>query len=128
MSKRFFADTLLWETFKGKGSPMRKEELKRLIEEHLVLRKRIESLREEIKKLEDRYDENLELIYVFRSKEFLRSLLLYFTELKGEYGKDQHFDDLLHSVIHSLKQHEEIEQRKVYTPKHLLHLYDEKLE
>jgi hypothetical protein len=107
---------------------MRKEELKRLIEEHLVLRKRIESLREEIKKLEDRYDENLELIYVFRSKEFLCSLLLYFTELKGEYGKDQHFDDLLHSVIHSLKQHEEIEQRKVYTPKHLLHLYDEKLE
>ena len=107
---------------------MRKEELKRLIEEHLALRKQIESLREEIKELEDRYDENLELIYVFRSKEFLRSLLCYLQDLMGEYGKDQHFDDLVHSVIHSLKEHEHIEQRKIYTPKHLLRLYDEEVE
>jgi hypothetical protein len=107
---------------------MKKEELKRLIAEHLVLRKQIESLREEIKKLEDRYDENLELIYVFRSKEFLRSLLWYLHDIKEEYIKDPHFDDLVHSVIHSLKDHENIEQRKSYTPTHLLHLYKEKLE
>ena len=41
---------------------MKKEELKRLIEEHLVLRKRMENLREVLKKIEDRYDENLDLI------------------------------------------------------------------
>jgi len=107
---------------------MKKEELKRLIEEHLVLRKRMENLREVLKKIEDRYDENLELIYVFRSKDFLRSALRYLQELKGQYGKDQHFDDLVHSIFHSLKDHENIRQRKNYTPKHLLYLYDEKLE
>ena len=107
---------------------MKKDQLKRLIEEHLVLRKRMENLREELKKIEDRYDENLELIYVFRSKEFLRSVLLYLKELKGEYGKDRHFDDLVHSVIHSFKDRENIEQRKIYTPKDLFYLYDEKVE
>jgi len=107
---------------------MKKEGLKRLIEEHLILRKQMESLREELKKLEDRYDENLERIYWFRSKEFQRLVLLYLQEVKEEYGKDPYFDDLVHSVIHSLEEHEMIEQRKIYTPKHLSHLQEEKLE
>jgi len=107
---------------------MKKEELRALIEEHLVLRKRMETLREELKKLEERYDENLELIYLFRSREFLRSVFLHLKELNGEYGKDQHFIDLAHSVIHSLKNYKNIEHRKNYTPKHLLRLYDERLE
>lgn len=88
----------------------------------------MEKLREELKQLEARYDEVGQRLYWCRSKEFLRSLLWYLQDLKGEYGKDPHFDDLVHSVIHSLKDHETIEQRKVYTPKHLLHLYKEKVE
>ena len=107
---------------------MKKEELRGLIEEHLALRKRIENLRKELKDLEDRYDENLELVYLFRSKEFLRSVFLHLKELKGEYGKDEHFVDLLYSVIGAFKDYKKIEQRKKYTPKHLLHLYDEKVE
>ena len=107
---------------------MKKEELKNLIEEHLVIRKRMEDLREELSKLESRYDEVGQLLYWCRSKEFLRSVLWYLQDLKEGYGKDPHFDDLVDSVIHSLKDHENIEQRKNYTPKHLLYLYDEKLE
>jgi hypothetical protein len=107
---------------------MKKEDLKNLIEEHLALRKRMENLREELKKVEDRYDENLELIYLFRSKKFLHSVLLCLKELKGEYGKDQHFVDLVYSFINVSKDYKQIEQRKIYTPKHLLRLFDEKVE
>ena len=107
---------------------MRKEELKNLIEEHLLLRKRMENLREELNKLEARYDEVGQLLYWCRSKEFLRSVLWYLQDLKEEYGQDPHFDDLVDSIIHSLKDYENIEQRKVYTPKHLLHLYNEEVE
>ena len=107
---------------------MKKEELKRLIEEHLTLRNRMESLRDELNKLESRYDEVGQLLHWCRSKEFLRSLLWYLQDLKEEYGKDPHFDDLVDSIIHSLKDYENIEQRKVYTPKHLLHLYNEEVE
>jgi uncharacterized protein YihD (DUF1040 family) len=107
---------------------MKKRELKRLIEEHLLLRKRMENLREELEKLENRYDENLQLLYQFRSKEFLLSLFLYLKDLKRAYGEDKHLDDLVDSVKHSLKDYKDIEQRKIYTPKALLNLYDEKLE
>ncbi len=107
---------------------MKKEELRALIDEHLVLRKRLEKLQEEIKEVEHHYDENLERLYWFRSRDFLRSVLSYLQSLKGEYGEDPHFDDLVHSVIHSLNEHASIEQRKIYTPKHLLELYEEKVE
>ena len=107
---------------------MKKEELRGLIDEHLVLRKRMENLREELKKLEGRYDEVGQLLYWCRSKEFLRSELWYLQDLRNGYGKDPHFDDLVDTVIHSLKDHENMDQRKIYTPKHLLRLFDEKVE
>ena len=104
---------------------MKKEELKALIEEHLVLRKRRESHQEELKKLDDRYNEVGELLYGFRSKEFLRSTLQYLLALRSEYGKNPHFDDLFESLIHSLKKYDEhIEEHKNFTPKQLLKLYD----
>jgi len=126
--KAFSLTSCPLETFKRNLSRMKKEELKHLIEEYLASRKRMENLRKEVKDLEDRYDEILEHIYLFRSKEFLRSALLYLKELKGEYGKDEHFVDLLYSVIGAFKDYKKIEQRKKYTPKHLLYLYDEKVE
>jgi len=106
---------------------MKKEELRSLIEKHLVLRKRIEDLQRTRDKLEDRYEEVGQLLYGFRSKKFLRSVLLYLKDLRREYGKDPHFDDLLYSISHTLR-HEDIEERKNYTPKELLHLYDEEVE
>jgi predicted nuclease with TOPRIM domain len=107
---------------------MTKEELKSLVEENLTLRKRMESLREDLSKLESRYEEVGQPLYWCRSREFLRSLLWYPQDLRKEYGKDPHFDDLVDTVIHSLKDHEHIEQRQIYTPKHLLRLFDEKVE
>jgi archaellum component FlaC len=107
---------------------MKKVELRGLIDEHLVLRKKIEGLREELKKLEDRYEEVGQLLYWCRSEDFLRSELWYLQDLRKAYRSDQYFDDLVDTVIHSLKDHENIEQRKIYTAKHLLRLFDEKLE
>jgi uncharacterized protein YihD (DUF1040 family) len=107
---------------------MKKEELRNLVEEHLVLRKKMEELRDMLKKLEDRYDEVGQLLYWCRSSEFLQAEIWYLQDLRKEYGKDPHFDDLVDSVIHSLKDHETIDQRKIYTPKHLWRLFDEKVE
>ena len=106
---------------------MKKEALARLIKEHLVLRKRLEDLQRTRDKLEDRYEEVGRLLYGFRSKKVLRSVLLYLKELRREYSKDPHFDDLFYSISHTLG-HEDIEERKKYTPKELLHLYDEEVE
>jgi archaellum component FlaC len=106
---------------------MKKEELRELIVEHLVLRKRMDSLREELRKIENRYEEVGRFLYWFRSKEFHHSVLWCLEELREEYAEDQHFDDLVHSVVHSLKD-ENIDERKRYTPKNLFYLYDEKVE
>jgi hypothetical protein len=62
---------------------MKKEELRALIDGHLVLRKRLEKLQEEIKEVEHHYDENLERLYWFRSRDLLRSVLSYL-QSKGE--------------------------------------------
>jgi hypothetical protein len=105
---------------------MKKEELKCLIEEHLVLRKRLEELQKEREKLEGRHEKVRRLLYGFRSQKFLRSVLLYLLEAKIEHGEQRHLDDLVHSIIHSLTQ-EGIEEVKKYPPKHLLYLYDEEV-
>ena len=128
MSESFLLRLCLGLAFQGKFCPMKKEELRSLIEEHLVLRKQMENLREKIRKLEDRYDEVGQLLYWYRSKEFLRSVLWYLQDLKKDYSENPHLDDLVDCVIHSLKDYKNIEQRKNYTPKHLLTLYDEEVE
>ena len=107
---------------------MKKRELRGLIEQHLALREQMENLREEVTELEVRYAEIGKLLYWCRSKEFLHSLLCYLQDIKGQFGRDQRFDDLVDTVIHSLKDSENIEQRMRDTPKDLLYLYDEKLE
>jgi len=76
----------------------------------------MENLQEKLTKLETRYDEIGQLSY------------WYLQDLKEEYGKDPHFDDLVDSVIHSLKNYENFEQRKNYAPKHLMHLYNDELD
>ena len=106
---------------------MKKKMVKRLIEEYLVVSKKKESLQKELKRIDRRYEKVLRLLYIFRSKEFHHSVLQCLNELSGEYSRNQHFDDLIHSVVLSLKD-ENIERRKYYTPKEDLHLFDEKVE
>ena len=106
---------------------MKKKMVKRLIEEHLALRKKMENLQKELKEIENRHEKVINLLYWFRSKEFHHSVLQCLNELSIEYSENQHFDDLIHSVVHSLKD-EQIEMRRYYTPIECLHLYDEKVE
>ena len=116
------------ETLKGNVSPMKKEDLRALIEEHMVLSKRIEELREELENTEDRYKKVGELLYGFRSTEFLRSVLSCLIERMTEYGKNPCFDDLVHFVIRSLQRSKDIEGREEFISEHQLVLFDEKLE
>jgi predicted nuclease with TOPRIM domain len=116
------------KAFKEREPHMKKEDLKRLIEEHLVLRKKIEKLQEEVKKLEDRYEEVGRLLYGFRSKEFLRSVLSFLVDLRAEYGEDGHFDDLFERIFHCLRDYQHIEEPKDFMPKRLSKVYYEKIE
>jgi hypothetical protein len=94
----------------------------------MVLSNRIEELREELEKTEDRYKKVGELLYGFRSKNFLRSVLSCLIERMTEYGKNPCFDDLVHFVIRSLQRSKDIDERKYFTSKHLLRLFDERVE
>jgi predicted nuclease with TOPRIM domain len=107
---------------------MKKEELSALIEEHMVLSKKIEELQEEIENTQDRFKRVGEPLYGFRSREFLRSVLSCLTERMNEYGKNERFDDLLHSVIRALQRSKEIDGRKDFTSRHSWRLFDEKVE
>jgi hypothetical protein len=107
---------------------MKKQDLKYLIEEHMVLSKRIEELREELQNTEDRYKKVGELLCEFRSKEFLRSVLSCLIERMNEYGKNPRFDDLVHFVMRSLQRSKCIDARREFTAKHQLRLFDEEVE
>jgi hypothetical protein len=107
---------------------MKREELRSLIEEHMELSKRIEELRVELENTEDRYKKVGELLYGFRSKEFLRSVLSCLIERMNEYGKNPRFDDLVHFVIRSLQRYKDIDARKEFISKHLLRSFDEDVE
>ena len=107
---------------------MKKEELRTLIELHMVLSKKIEDLQEELEKAEDRYKKVGELLYGFRSREFLRSVLSCLIDRMEEYGKNARFDDLVHFVIRSLQRSTNIDENKDFTSKHLWRLFDEKVE
>jgi hypothetical protein len=106
---------------------MKKKMVKRLIEEYLLLRKKKEILHKEFKRIDRRYEKVLRLLYIFRSKEFHHSVLQCLNELSERYSGNQHLDDLIHSVVLSLKD-ENIERRKYYTSKEDLHLFEEKVE
>jgi len=107
---------------------MNKEELRGLIEEHMALIQRIEDLQKELQKTKDRYKRVGELLYGFRSKQFLRSVLSCLIERMDEYGKNERFDDLVHTVIRSLQRSKDIDERKEFTSKYLMRVFDEEVE
>jgi hypothetical protein len=107
---------------------MKKEEVKSLIREHVTLRKRLETLQEELRALEDRYEETGELLWGYRSKTFIQSVLRCLVDME-EYDRDVQCDDLFASLANVLENFQEFdEDRRNYTPKKLLHLYDEEVE
>jgi hypothetical protein len=106
---------------------MKKEELKGLIEEHLILSKRIKKLKGNLEKTEDRYKEVGHLLCGFRSKKFLRSVLSCLRERMDQYAMDEHFDSLLHMVMHSLQGLKDIDPKEFNTRK-LLRLYEEEVD
>jgi hypothetical protein len=108
---------------------MKKEEVKSLIREHMALRKRIESLQQELSGVEERYEQIGDLIYGYRSRSFIQSVLHCVIDLKKECGEDIHYDDILESIINILQNYEEFyADRRHCTPKELLHLYGEEVD
>jgi len=108
---------------------VKKEEIRGLIREHIALRKSIEGLQKQLNGLRDRYDEVGDLLYGYRSKRFIQSVLHCLVEMEKEYGQDVCYDDFLSSIIDTLQNFKAYDaDRRNYTPKDLLHLYDEEVE
>ncbi len=108
---------------------MKKEEVKGLIREYMALRKRIENLQGELRTLEDRYEEAGELLWGYRSKTFIQSVLGCLVDLEAEYDRDTHYHDFFASLLNVLENFHEFDaDRRNYTPRDLLHLYDEEVE
>jgi len=107
---------------------MKKEELRGLIEEHMALIQRIEDLQKELENAKNRYKKVGDLLYGFRSREFLRSVLSCIIERMDEYGKNERFDEPVHTVIRSLQRSKDIDKDKKFSSKPLLRLFDEKVE
>jgi len=142
---------------------MKKEKVKNLIREYLDLRKRIESLQEELRRLQkeprgirNSFGRNSDLAVPFdnggslleeiiglrrriervegfltshRPRDFIRSVVLSVLDLRSEYEKDEHYHNLLTSLVSIVIHFEQYEEeRKSYTLRGLLHLQDEKVE
>jgi len=123
------AEAHLKQAFEEDAAKMKREAVKDLVKEHLTLRKMKESFQKELRRIEDRYEEVGDLLYGYRSKSFIRSVLFCLDDLKGEYEKDEHYHDLLGSLIGIFTGFEEYDaDRRNYTPRELLHLYDEEVE
>ena len=142
---------------------MKKEKVRNLIRECLELRKRIESLQEELRGLQKepreirnsfrknsdlavlldkegslleelmglrrRMERDENFLFGYRSRDFIRSVISCVLDLRPEYGKDEHYHNLLTSLVSIVIHFEEYEEeRKSYALRELLHLQDEKVE
>ena len=142
---------------------MKKEKVKNLIREYLELRKRVESLQEEIgglqkelREIRSSFGKNSDLavlldkegslleelvglrrrmervegfLFSYRSREFIRWVISCVLDLRPEYGNDEHYHNLLTSLVSIVIHFEEYkEERKSYALRELLHLQDEKVE
>jgi hypothetical protein len=135
---------------------MKKEEVNNLIREYLALRKEIDYLREErrgvrdhigkvanpaaLKNIEDdllselrkyrsRFEKVGDLLYGYRSKSFIQSVISCVVDLDGEYDKDRYYNNFLDSLISILMRYEEYDAgRRDYVSQELLNLHLDKVE
>ena len=133
---------------------MKKEEVTALIREYLALKKRMDHLQGELRAIRDSFTKTGDLavlinkegplleqlmglrssfegteglLYGYRSKEFIRSVIFCVADLEGEYGKNEHYQNLLSHLISIVRHFEEFDaDRKKYG--NLIQLPDDKIE
>ena len=133
---------------------MKKEDINNLIREYLTLRKQIDHLREELKVIRNDFAKTVDLgcagrqgkpppgraaglrrrfegveglLYGYRSRDFIRSVIPCVLDLEGEYGKDKYYHNLLTSLISIVRHFDEFDaDRKKYG--NLIVLPDEEVE
>ena len=133
---------------------MRKEEVNNLIREYLALKKNIDHIQGELRGIRDSFTktgdlavlinkegplleelmglkrsfEGVEgLLYSYRSKHFIRSVISCAVDLEGEYGKDTYYQDFLSHLISIVRHFEEFDaDRRKYG--NLIVLPDEEVE
>ena len=115
---------------------MKKDEVDNLVREDLTLRKKIDHLQEELRGIRDSFTktgdlavlinkegpllkevmglrrslEGVEgLLYSYRSKNFIRSVISCAVDLEGEYGKDTYYQDFLSHLISIVRHFEEFD-------------------
>ena len=132
---------------------MRKEEVNNLIREYLALKKNIDHIQGELRGIRDSFTktgdlavlinkegplleelmglkrsfEGVEgLLYSYRSKHFIRSVISCAVDLEGEYGKDTYYQDFLSHLISIVRHFEEFDaDRRKYG--NLIQLPDEEI-
>ena len=133
---------------------MKKEEVNTLVREYLALKEQITRIQEELRAIRDRFIktgdlavliskegplleefmgvkrrfEGVEgLLYGYRSRRFIRSVISCVVELEGEYGKDTYYENLLSQLISVVRHFEEFDaDRRKYG--NLIALPDEEIE
>ena len=115
---------------------MKKEEAYNLIREYLTLRKKIDHLREELKAIRNEFAKTVDLavlvdkespllekltglrrrfegveglLYGYRSRNFIRSVIPCVVDLEGEYPKNQRYHNFLTSLISILRHFDEFD-------------------
>ena len=133
---------------------MKKEEVKNLARDYLALRKKIDHLQEELRAIRDSFAKTADLavlinkegplleelvglrkrfegveglLYGYRSKDFIRSVIFCVVDLEGEYEKDRHYQNFLAYLISILRHFEEFDaDRRKYG--NLIALPDEEID
>ena len=133
---------------------MKKEEVNTLVREYLALKEQITRIQEELRAIRDRFIktgdlavliskegplleelmgvrrrfEGVEgLLYGYRSRRFIRSVISCVVELEGEYGKDTYYENLLSQLISVVRHFEEFDaDRRKYG--NLIALPDEEID
>ena len=142
---------LLHESITG---AIKKEEVKELIRKYIALRKKIDFLHGELLDVRDRFgtmvdlatlrkkedqllgelrkvrhdsEKTAELLFVYRSRDFIRSVISRVLDLGPEYGKDKYYHNFLTSLISIVIHFEEYEaELNKQGSQGLLYLEDEK--
>ena len=133
---------------------MKKEEVNKFVREYLALKKKIDHIQGELRGIRDSFTKTGDLavlinkegplleelmglrrsldgveglLYSYRSKHFIRSVIPCAVDLEGEYGKDTYYQNFLSHLISIVRHFEEFDaDRRKYG--NLIQLPDEEIE